>query len=105
MGKHDDLTPVYKKLAKKNEQENEGCEGFWAEAEVIHNGRTYWVTYTLRRENLGRSFSYDEEPFGEVRTTLTISDFQVTDANDNLVTTNFDPYEVETMFNDQYNRQ
>jgi len=75
------------------------------EAEVIHNGKTYWVTYTIQRENLGRHFTHDEEPFGEVRTTLSVTDYQVTDANDDLVTTSFDPHELVTMFNEQYNAQ
>lgn len=74
------------------------------EAEVQHSGRNYWVTYTLRRTNMGKSFNYDEEPFGEVRTEVSISDFMVTDSNDDMVTSAFDPYEVEVLFDYEANR-
>ena len=101
---NEDLSPVYKKLARKIEQENDGSEGFWEEMEIEHHGRTYWITYTLRRTNMGKSFNYDEEPFGEVRTEVSISDYMVTDRNGNTVTSAFDPYEVEVLFDYEANR-
>jgi hypothetical protein len=99
MNKHDDLTQVYRKLAKRIDAETVGCECTRQETEITVRGITFWVFYNFTREYLGTHSSYDEEPSGKDITSLRIEEWNAFDKNGDTVSVTFDPSQIEEYFN------
>lgn len=96
---HEVPAKVYQELAAQIRSDSEGLEYSESEAEVVKNGLTYSVNYTIHREfNTVHSDDYDVEPYTTEQTYCDITDSLVTDSEGSPVQVEMDYDRITELF-------